>query len=92
MIGTPVAICWVPRLRLGNHNLNGEKKTMNNMLIKLYVKFQDLASREEGQDLVEYALVVALIAFGATAGMSQLAKGLNTAFSNISSTLGTYTT
>ena len=25
---------------------------MNNMLLKLYVKFQDLASREEGQDLV----------------------------------------
>ena len=65
---------------------------MNTMLLKLYVKFQDLASREEGQDLVEYALVVALIAFGATAGMSQLAKGLNTPFSNISSTLGTYTT
>jgi len=31
------------------------------------VKFQDLMNREEGQDLVEYALVVALIAFGATA-------------------------
>ena len=42
---------------------------MNTMLLKLYVKFQDLATREEGQDLVEYALVVALIAFGATAGM-----------------------
>ena len=65
---------------------------MNNMLLKLYVKFQNLASREEGQDLVEYALVVALIAFGATAGMSHLAKGLNLAFSNISSTLGSYTT
>lgn len=63
---------------------------MNNLLIKLFVKFQDLASREEGQDLVEYALVVALIAFGATAGMKALATGLNLAFSNISSTLGTY--
>jgi pilus assembly protein Flp/PilA len=63
---------------------------MNTMLLKLYVKFQDLASREEGQDLVEYALVVALIAFGATAGMKALATGLNSAFSNISSTLGTY--
>jgi pilus assembly protein Flp/PilA len=39
------------------------------MLLKLYVKFQDLMSREEGQDLVEYALVVALIAFGAITGM-----------------------
>ena len=63
---------------------------MNNTLLKLYVKFQDLASREEGQDLVEYALVVALIAFGATAGMSALAGGLNKAFNQISTTLGTY--
>jgi pilus assembly protein Flp/PilA len=64
---------------------------MNDTLLKLYVKFQDLASREEGQDLVEYALVVALIAFGATAGMKALAGGLNTAFNNISTNLQTYT-
>ena len=64
---------------------------MNNTLLKLYVKFQDLATREEGQDLVEYALVVALIAFGATAGMKALAGGLNTAFNTISSTLLSYT-
>ena len=63
---------------------------MNTMLLKLYVKFQDLINREEGQDLVEYALVVALIAFGATAGMKALATGLNTAFSGISTTLGSY--
>jgi pilus assembly protein Flp/PilA len=63
---------------------------MNNMLLKMYMKFQDLASREEGQDLVEYALVVALIAFGATAGMKALAGGLNTAFNNISTTLSLY--
>jgi pilus assembly protein Flp/PilA len=60
---------------------------MNNTLLKLYVKFQGLASREEGQDLVEYALVVALIAFGATAGMKALAGGLNTAFGQISTSL-----
>ena len=60
---------------------------MNNMLLKLYVKFQDLMGREEGQDLVEYALVVALIAFGAVTGMKTLASGLNSAFSTISTTL-----
>ena len=32
---------------------------MNNLLLKLYVKFQELTNREEGQDLVEYALVTA---------------------------------
>jgi pilus assembly protein Flp/PilA len=60
---------------------------MNNLLIKMYVKFQDLVNREEGQDLVEYALVVALIAFGATAGMKALASGINVAFSDVSSAL-----
>lgn len=63
---------------------------MNTMLLKLYVKLQDLATREDGQDLVEYALVVALIAFGATAGMKSLATGLNSAFTGISTTLGSY--
>jgi pilus assembly protein Flp/PilA len=65
---------------------------MSTFLLKLNLKFQDLLNHEEGQDLVEYALVVALIAFAATAGMSQLAKGLNSAFGNISTKLGTYTT
>jgi pilus assembly protein Flp/PilA len=61
---------------------------MNNMLLKLYVKFQELKNREDGQDLVEYALVVALIAFGAVTGMGALASGINTAFSNVSGQLG----
>ena len=42
---------------------------------------------EEGQDLVEYALVVALIAFGAVTAMKGLSAELNTAFNQISSTL-----
>ena len=47
--------------------------------------------KEEGQDLIEYALVVALIAFAATAGMNTLATNINTAFTNIGTTLTTYT-
>ncbi len=66
------------------------KAVMNDMLLKLYVKFQDLKDGDEGQDLVEYALVVAMIAFGATAGMGQLAKGINHAFSDVSTKLGVY--
>jgi pilus assembly protein Flp/PilA len=62
---------------------------MDGIFLKLYFKFQDLASRDEGQDLIEYALVVALIAFGATAGMGALAGGINTAYVNVSTTLGT---
>jgi pilus assembly protein Flp/PilA len=53
----------------------------------LSVKFQDLLSREEGQDLVEYALVVALIAFAAITGMKTLASDINIAFTNIGTSL-----
>lgn len=42
---------------------------------------------QAGQDLVEYALLVALIALAATAGMIKLASGIKVAFSTIGSTL-----
>jgi pilus assembly protein Flp/PilA len=60
---------------------------MNDLMLKMYVKMQDLMSREEGQDLVEYALVVALVAFGAIAGMRTLSTEINSAFNTISSDL-----
>jgi pilus assembly protein Flp/PilA len=47
--------------------------------------------REEGQDLIEYALVVALIALAATAGMNTVATNINTAFGNIATALSGYT-
>ena len=63
---------------------------MKDQLLKLSVRIQNLLSKEEGQDLIEYALVVALVAFAATAGMSTLATKINTAFTNIGTTLTTY--
>jgi pilus assembly protein Flp/PilA len=45
---------------------------------------------EQGQDLIEYALVVALIGFSATAGLSSVATAINNAFSGIGSTLTSY--
>ena len=45
---------------------------------------------ENGQDLVEYALAVALIGFAAVVGMETLANGINNAFNNIANTLETY--
>ncbi len=59
---------------------------MKIQISKLLVAIKGLA-REEGQDLVEYALVVALIAFAATLGMGKVATSINTAFSNISSAI-----
>ena len=65
---------------------------MKDKLMKLSVKMQTVLMSEEGQDLIEYALVVALIAFAATAGMSTLATKINTAFTGIGTTLTTYIT
>jgi pilus assembly protein Flp/PilA len=55
------------------------------------IQLQNLMSDERGQDLIEYALVVALIALAATAGMKTVATAINLAFSNIGTKLTTYT-
>ena len=39
-----------------------------------------LWKEEEGQDLVEYVLLVVIVALGAIAGMGTLAGAINTAF------------
>jgi pilus assembly protein Flp/PilA len=57
----------------------------------LSFRLRDLVNHEEGQDLVQYAMICAVLAFGVVAGMTQLATGLNKAFDNISTSLGTYT-
>jgi pilus assembly protein Flp/PilA len=62
---------------------------MINTLQGLYLKFQNLLSQEEGQDLVEYALVVALISLAAVAAMKPLGSAINGIFTNITSTLTT---
>jgi pilus assembly protein Flp/PilA len=59
---------------------------------RLNVYLRSLLQKEEGQDLVEYALVVALIAFGAVAGMQVLATGLNNSFNTIANVLSSNVT
>jgi len=47
---------------------------------------------ENGQGLVEYLLILALVALAATAGMKTLATGINSAFTQLNNILGTYIT
>jgi pilus assembly protein Flp/PilA len=56
-------------------------------IFKLFVKFQDLKNGEEGQDLVEYALLVCLIALACITGVNSVASAVNTVFTNISGSL-----
>ncbi len=60
------------------HTLSGKMDLLKNALLS-----------EQGQDLIEYALVVAFIAFGATAGMKTLATNINSAFVSIGTNLTT---
>ena len=60
---------------------------MNNLFLTMLVKLQNLMNREEGQDLVEYALLVCLIALACIAGVNKVAGAVTTVFTNISSSL-----
>lgn len=52
-------------------------------LTRLWEAGRELRADESGQDLVEYAIVAALIALGATASMGVIAKSINDIFSSI---------
>jgi|HubBroStandDraft_1064217.scaffolds.fasta_scaffold2025158_1 pilus assembly protein Flp/PilA len=60
---------------------------MRSVFLNLPLCFCKFLLLENGQDLVEYALVVSLVAFGATAGMHTLATGLSGMFTKINAAL-----
>jgi pilus assembly protein Flp/PilA len=64
---------------------------MKDLLLKAYVGTQ-IFREDHGQDLIEYALVVALIAFAAIVGMQGVATKINTAFLNIGNKVAGYAT
>jgi pilus assembly protein Flp/PilA len=51
--------------------------------------FKNLISEESGQDLIEYALVAALVGLGAVASMQSLATSIATTFNGIGTQLAT---
>jgi pilus assembly protein Flp/PilA len=86
--------CLGVSLSLCNHHqqtTSKEEKAMSAKMRKLYADIRALIHKEEGQDLIEYTLVVALIALAATAGMQTVAADINAAFTSIGGKLVTYT-
>jgi pilus assembly protein Flp/PilA len=77
-------------MRLRPADPKKEITQMRDFLTKLYIKAQILRE-DQGQDLIEYALVVALIALAATVGMKAVASNINNAFTSIGNKLTTYT-
>jgi pilus assembly protein Flp/PilA len=91
-------MAWLASSRNGSLNaLTTEQENyhMRKILSELYVKMQGVATTlirdESGQDLIEYALVVALIALAATAGMTAVANNISNAFVHVGSHLASYT-
>jgi pilus assembly protein Flp/PilA len=60
---------------------------MNHLLLRLHLTIQRLVRDVEGQDLVEYALLVCLIALAAITGVKHVATAVTAVFSNISTSL-----
>jgi pilus assembly protein Flp/PilA len=72
---------------------------MQDRILGIFVKvqcrmdttFRDLIKDESGQDIIEYAIVVGLIAMAATATMKTFALSISTAFSQVAAKLTSYT-
>ena len=65
---------------------------MQNLMMKTYIKGQTIWNAikdEKGQDLVEYAAVIALVVLALTGGMSTLANGINTAMTSLGAQINT---
>ena len=57
---------------------------MNNKFLNLLVLSRALKDSEEGQDMVEYALVVCLLSLAATTAISGVGTAVVNLYSNIS--------
>ena len=62
---------------------------MKDMLLQLYVKVQSLLAAEEGQDLVEYALLAAMLSLAAVAILPGLGTQIKDTFTQIQTALTT---
>ena len=85
-----VTLCEQPDITVRKTSIQSYR--MAHMAYPLVQALLKLHHDESGQGLVEYLLILALVAFAAVAGMSSLASGLNSAFAKVSSVLGTYIT
>jgi pilus assembly protein Flp/PilA len=74
-----------PRCSWGMEPSGGN--TMDRLFLKFYVKFQELTSREDAQDLVEYALLLTMISLALVSGIKGITTTLINIFTNVSTSL-----
>ncbi|MGC9224462.1 MAG: Flp family type IVb pilin [Terracidiphilus sp.] len=61
---------------------------MQDIPLYLYVKLQSLTRSEDGQDLVEYALLISFIALVCIAAIAPVGSSLSKMYSNIGTSVG----
>jgi pilus assembly protein Flp/PilA len=75
-------------------SLDIKRRTMM-INLKLWISLRQILSGlindESGQDLIEYALVAAIIALGATAAMTTVSKDITAVFTKIGTSLASAT-
>jgi Flp pilus assembly pilin Flp len=72
----------------GSYQAQGEVNYMlNNLMAYLTVTFLNVKDGEDGQTLVEYALILALVSILSIAALLALSGKINTVFTNITNTL-----
>jgi len=87
LINTVAAMPYWPQLGRNRKLKKLEGIQMNTLFLKMLVKLNDLTTREEGQDLVEYALLVSLVALSCIVTIGKVATAVITTFTNISNSL-----
>jgi pilus assembly protein Flp/PilA len=60
---------------------------MSDLMLKLFVQLQTLRAREEGQGMVEYALILVLVSIFALVALRTIGTNVNTVFGSINSAL-----
>ncbi|HHY57410.1 MAG TPA: Flp family type IVb pilin [Chloroflexi bacterium] len=58
------------------------------MLTYYYLVLKAYLNKEEGQDLIEYALIAGLLALAAVAALTMMSGSLETLWNNLSAALG----
>ena len=60
---------------------------MSDLMLKLYVSLQNLRAREEGQGMVEYALILVLVSIVAIVALGPLGSEVAVKFTEVTTAL-----
>jgi len=56
---------------------------MDGLLFRAFLRLQQFSKAEDGQDLIEYALIVALVSLAAIAGLGLVGSSISAMFNNL---------